>query len=123
MRGKPKLKRSGTSNRETRLSSSRELLGRLSAEWTASVLAELAGVPDRYMRYSELKSRLSTSKVLYPSRAVHVVAYISSPDDHNIESRVVPYCSTTGRTPPMTERPPSMICDVPVVNQDSLLAR
>jgi DNA-binding HxlR family transcriptional regulator len=58
MRNKPKLKRNGRSSRKEQPGSSRELLVRLSAKWTMSVLAELANVPERCMRFSELKSRL-----------------------------------------------------------------
>jgi DNA-binding HxlR family transcriptional regulator len=54
-----KLRRPSRSNRHLRLYSSRELLGRLSAKWTMPVLAELASAPDRRLKFSEIKSRLT----------------------------------------------------------------
>ena len=59
MRHEPKLTRASRSNRHLRLYSSRELLGRLSAKWTMPVLEELASAPDRRLKFSELKSRLT----------------------------------------------------------------
>lgn len=51
-------KRDGRYTRQRRLYCSRELLERLSAKWTMSVIEALAMVPDKCLRFSELKSCL-----------------------------------------------------------------
>jgi DNA-binding HxlR family transcriptional regulator len=52
-------KRDGRYARQLRRRSTRELLGRLSAKWTMPVLEELASAPDRRLKFSEIKSRLT----------------------------------------------------------------